>query len=95
MTAETYWPVRTEQQQRAWARRCANFYEDRIFICGEEGMKIVSKGPEEITIECYGPSVERFNRECSARGLTPLKTWTAGIPDQNTRNTRLFLLKPL
>ena len=53
---ETYWPARDEQQQKAWALLCANFYEDGLFVCGKEGMKIVATGPHEATIECFGPS---------------------------------------
>ena len=56
MTMETYWPARTEQQQKAWALLCANFYEDGVFLCSGEGMKVVWTGPQEITIECFSPS---------------------------------------
>lgn len=53
---DSHWPTRNEEQQQKWAKLCSNFYEDGIFACCKEGMKVVFTGPHEATIECVGPS---------------------------------------
>lgn len=52
----TSWPTRTEEQQEAFSKLCANFYEDGCFVCAGEPMKVVFTGPNEISIECFSPS---------------------------------------